>query len=170
MVSVNNISDNVFKKINETFSSPGIKQFEEGRDNVISKILDEIENDLRIPEKLEDLIQYNVGIGLLLKKYEKESLHYIGILEKLERKIEFMEATLEQEYKRNPDVYNGIRLEKREIDNLILINENHVKLVEKKENIKLICQLYADAKDRILKSAFSIKNQIDAIKISLQAY
>lgn len=164
---INPVDPIFFTKLEENFKTERLEKIVEAYEKNVEKLLKEITYDLTIPNKLDDLINFNMGIGLIREKYFNAYGKILLKEKKLNHKLEVLEAALTQEYKRNPEVHNGILIQKDEVKNLLLINPKRIELQQELIHIKVLLDLYTRAMDEINKISFAITNQKDLYKLQM---
>lgn len=169
-VTYNELRSKIIEEINVDFNTEKIEKIRYGSDYSISKLMKEVEKDFVIPNTLEGLENFNLGIGLIISKYMREFAVVSKQLDQTKHKLSVLEAKIEQEYKRNPDAHNNIKLEKAEIRNIILINPEHILLVEQVNNMQLVFDLFNKALNQIDKLSFHVSNAKDLLNKSSRAY
>lgn len=164
---INPVDPTFFIKMEENFKTEKLEKIVEFYDKNVETLLDEIKNDLTVPNKLDDLINFNMGIGLIREKYFKAYAKVLLKEKKLNHKLEVLEAALTQEYKRNPEVHNGILIQKDEIKNLILINPKRIELQQELIHVKVLLDIYTKAMDDVRNISFTVTNQKDLYKLQM---
>ena len=156
---INPISPNVIEKINENFTSEKLQNVSKFFETNVTKLLNEIKEDFTVPTKPDEIINFNMGVGLIREKYFKAYCQVSLKEKKLKHRLEVLEASLIQEYKRNPEVHNGILLQKDELKNLIVINPQRIELQQELLHVEVLLDLYSKAMDEIKNVSFHVKNQ-----------
>lgn len=164
---INPIDPNFTSNLENNFKSDKLEKVSEFYEMNVTKLFNEIKDDLTIPNKLDDLINFNMGIGLIREKYFKAYAKVLLKEKKLKHRLEVLEAGLIQEYKRNPDVHNGILIQKDEIKNLILTNPRRIELQQEIIHVEVLLDLYTRAMDDIKNISYHIGNQKDLYKFSI---
>lgn len=164
-ITYNDIRAGINNEVNDKFASPSIVAYERNQTDTIVKLMDEFEEDTAIPTDLDLLFNFNASINLMEAKWLRRYNAYNKGLETNTRKLEVLEAIITQEYKRNPDVHNGLLLSDKEIKNLIIINPDHIELEEKINNIKAVMSVVEKAMARIDSISYRISNAINILRV-----
>lgn len=161
----NEIRPGIIKDINEKFNTETIIAFEKSSEETISSLIEEFTVDTTIPTDLDLLYNFNANINVCLSKWIKRHDKYSKGLSKNERKLQALEALITNKYKRDPDIHKGLLLNDKEIKNLITVNDDHIELEEKINNIKAIMSVIEMAISRLKDMSYAIRNALDALKI-----
>lgn len=164
-VNYNQLRSGIIDDINKKFESPSIKAFEKSRDDSITKLMQEFEEDTEVPTDLDLLYNYNANINILIGKWLKKHSKYTTGLSKNERKLLALEADITYKYKRDPEAHNGVLLNDKEIRNIIILSDEHIELEEKINNIKAVIAVIEMALARLKDMSFTIKNALETLKI-----
>lgn len=164
---INPIDPNFTSNLESNFKTDKLDKISEFYEMNITKLFNEIKDDLTIPTKLDDLINFNMGIGLIREKYFKAYAKVLLKEKKLKHRLEVLEAGLIQEYKRNHEVHNGILLQKDEIKNLVQMNPRRIELQQEIVHVEVLLDLYSRAMDDIKNLSYSVGNQKELYKLSI---
>ena len=158
---INPIDPNFTSNLEANFKTEKLDKISEFYEKNVTKLFNEIKDDFTIPTKLEDLLNYNMGIGLIREKYFKAYSQVLLKEKKLKHRLEVLEAGLIQEYKRNHDVHNGILIQKDEIKNLVQMNPRRIELQQEIVHVEVLLELYTQAMDHIKNISYHVQNQKD---------
>lgn len=161
----NEIRAGITVELNLKFSSPSIIEFERNQTHTVTQLMNEFEEDTAVPTDLDLLYNYNASINIIESKWVRRHNEYNRFLEKNLKKLLALEALITQEYKRNPEVHNGVLLNDKEIRNLITINPEHIELEEKINNIRAVLSVIEKAMSRIDSISYRISNAINILRI-----
>jgi len=161
----NEIRAGITVELNLKFSSPSIIEFERNQTHTVTQLMNEFEEDTAVPTDLDLLYNYNASINIIESKWVRRHNEYNRFLEKNTKKLLALEALITQEYKRNPEVHNGVLLNDKEIKNLITINPEHIELEEKINNIRAVLSVIEKAMARIDSISYRISNAINILRI-----
>lgn len=164
-VTYNEIRAGITVELNLKFSSPSIIEFERNQTHTVTQLMNEFEEDTAVPQDLDLLYNYNASINIIESKWVRRHNEYNRFLEKNLKKLLALEALITQEYKRNPEVHNGVLLNDKEIKNLITINPEHIELEEKINNIRAVLSVIEKAMARIDSISYRISNAINILRI-----
>ena len=131
----------------------------------VTNLMVEFEEDTAVPEDLDLLYNFNASLNVTEAKWLRRYNTYNKALSLNQKKLEVLESTITQEYKRNPDVHNGLLINDKEIRNLIVINVEHIELEEKIANVKAILSVIEKAMARIDSMSYRIGNAINILRI-----
>ena len=164
-VTYNQLREGVAAEINKMYRSEKIESFERITTHTVTKMFAEMKEDLSIPKDLDLLLNFNLGIGDLMEKWVKYHLTYSSGLKSNNNKLESLEAKITLEYKRNPDVHNGVLLSDKEIKNLILVNPEYIELLEKINNASAILSVINNAMTQLGSLSYHVTNTVNMLKI-----
>ena len=164
-VTYNEIRAGIVDEVNKHFSTSNIVAYEKNQLDSVTQFVNEFEQDTAVPEDLDLLYNYNAGINLIESKWIRRYNSYNKGLTTNLKKLEVLEARITQEYKRNPEVHNGVLLNDKEIRNLIVLYPEHIELEEKIINIKAILSVIEKAISRIDSISYRITNAVNILKI-----
>lgn len=164
-VNYNQLRSGIIEDVNQKFDSPNIKAFEKAQEDTITALMNEFEEDTRVPTDLDLLYNYNASINILIGKWLKKHAKYSTGLAKNERKLLVLEAEITHKYKRDPEAHNGLLLNDKEIRNIIVLNNDHIELEEKINSIKAVIAVIEMALARLKDMSFTIKNALETLRI-----
>src|ERR1035437_1534405 len=91
---VNSKNENTLNELEEKFNNSRIEQINENYNRSLDKLIKEIEADLTVPTRLSELINYNLGIGLLNSKYMREYSKVLKKHETLSHRLQVLDSSI----------------------------------------------------------------------------
>lgn len=167
---VNSKNENTMSDIEDKFNNSRIEQINENYNNSLDKLIKQIEEDLTVPTRLSELINYNLGIGLLNSKYMREYSKVLKKHETLSHRLQVLDSSITQQYARDHSVNNGVIVSKEEVKNLVIIDKDRVSLKEELIRVAVLLDMFSKAIKGIEGLPYRVRDQIEMIKILGENY
>ncbi|MCK9428433.1 MAG: hypothetical protein M0R17_00300 [Candidatus Omnitrophica bacterium] len=136
----------------------------------LENLINIFEKDSVLPEKIEDLMRYNLGTGLLFNKWLSKLGRTSIKLNQLKNKLNIIENKIKQKC-RYDETFNEHRvIDKTEMLEKIALDSEYISIRESISKLEVIYNLLKDYVEYFKYINAKVSNQVELIKTSLMAY